>query len=234
MEPITISIHFLSGYAVQSGYGLAGILDNTITKDDKGLPYIPGTTLKGVIREACEEIALLKRHRPYETVIEEMKNITKNGGDLKDPNVYGPITRLFGTPFIPSALEFHSAYLKKHGMDPATREFIRKSVSWNESHTSISYATGTAKKDHLFSMEVASPDFDHPDYIFCFDIVPAAGLVDNDLLSLLFCGIRLVDHIGSGKTRGKGLVKMEIPAKYAGKSIDDWIAITFNPNWSEL
>ncbi len=232
METITVTINFCAGFAVQSGYGLAGILDNTIMKDDRGLPYIPGTTLKGVIREACEEVALLKDYQLYGAVIEEMKNIAKNGGDPNDATAYGLVTHIFGTPFIPSAFEFHSAYLKQDGMDPATSGFIRDSVSWNEAHTSISHATGTAKENHLFSMEVALHDLEHSDYAFHSHIVPVSGLVDDEMLSLLFCGIRLVDHIGSGKTRGKGLVKMDIPKTYAGKELDKWIDITFNSNGS--
>lgn len=233
METISITIHFEAGFAVQSGYGLAGVLDNTIMKDARGLPYIPGTTLKGVIREACEEIALLMGCKPYQTVIAEIKDIKTDGKDIYSPSSYGLVNRIFGTPFIPSAFEFHSAYLKQDGMDPAVSEFLRDWSSWNESHTSIDPDTGTVKEDHLFSTEVAAHDLQHPDYDFKFDIVPMPELVDDRLISLLFSGIRLVDHIGSGKTRGKGLVKMDISVPYNGKGLEEWIAITFNPDGSK-
>ena len=233
MEPIRITIRFKAGFAVQSGYGLAGILDNTVMRDARGLPYIPGTTLKGVIREACTEISLLKRE-PYKNVIDEMNNIIKQD---KDPNIassYSPVTRIFGTPFIPSAFEFHSAYIGMEETDRDVLEFVRDWASWNESHTSISPETGTAKKGHLFSMEVTAHDFHCRDYLFCFDIVPVPGLVNHELFSLIFCGIRLVDHIGSGKTRGKGLVEMDISMPYSGRGLEEWISIIFNHNGSKL
>lgn len=228
METITVTIHFEAGFAVQSGYGLAGMLDNTIMRDGRGLPWIPGPSLKGVIREACEEIALLRGHKLYEKVIDEIRDVRKDGKDVYDPSNYGPTTRIFGTPFIPAAFTFHTASLKQR-IDSTEEEFLRGSGSWNESHTSISPGTGTAKEDHLFSMEIAAHDLEHPDYAFRFHVVPTPELVDDSLISFLFCAIRLVDHIGSGKTRGKGRVKMDLPMEYEGKKLEDWIDITFNP-----
>ena len=41
------------------------------------------------------------------------------------------------------------------------------------------------------------------------------------------CGIRFVDRVGANKSRGKGVMTMEIPENYGGKSLREWIDITF-------
>lgn len=227
MAPIRVTIGFDAGFGVQSGYGLAGLLDNTVMRDAEGLPYIPGTTLKGVVREACTEIALLKGYKPLARVVDEVNAILKQGKDPHDPKNYNPVTRIFGTPLIPAAFEFRSAYLTDGPKERDLQESLRDRIVWNEAHTSISLATGTALEQHLFSSEVVAHDVCHRNYTFGFDIEPDPDLTDEKLISLLFCGIRLVDHIGSGKTRGKGLVKMEIAMPYEEKDMEEWAEITF-------
>ena len=34
-----------------------GLIDRTVIRDDGGYLYVPGSTLKGVLRERCEHIA---------------------------------------------------------------------------------------------------------------------------------------------------------------------------------
>src|SRR5690348_6969874 len=42
------------------GTGLrAGLVDRTVRRDHEGYLYIPGSTLKGVLRERCEQVARL-------------------------------------------------------------------------------------------------------------------------------------------------------------------------------
>ena len=36
-----------------------GVIDRTVVRDDEGYLYVPGSTIKGVLRERCEQLARL-------------------------------------------------------------------------------------------------------------------------------------------------------------------------------
>ncbi len=48
---IKYEIKFLDYWHLSSGLSAGSKLDSTVVKEDKGLPYIPGKTIKGLVRE---------------------------------------------------------------------------------------------------------------------------------------------------------------------------------------
>lgn len=46
-----------SDWHVGSGAGIAGDLDATVRRDPDGLPYVPGTSLTGLLRDSCRVVA---------------------------------------------------------------------------------------------------------------------------------------------------------------------------------
>ena len=57
MKKIEYSITFLSDWICSSGLGAGAETDNETIKDRDGLPYVPGKTIKGLLRDAFEEMA---------------------------------------------------------------------------------------------------------------------------------------------------------------------------------
>lgn len=53
---IYYEISFHSYWHCGSGQGAGASLDSLVTKDPNGMPYVPGKTLKGLIREAVVEL----------------------------------------------------------------------------------------------------------------------------------------------------------------------------------
>ena len=47
-------VTFLDYWHLSSGLSAGSKLDSTVTRDENGLPYIPGKTIKGLIREMAE------------------------------------------------------------------------------------------------------------------------------------------------------------------------------------
>ena len=47
-------VTFLDYWHLSSGLSAGAKLDSTVTRDENGLPYIPGKTIKGLIREIAE------------------------------------------------------------------------------------------------------------------------------------------------------------------------------------
>lgn len=57
MKTIIYQIEFFSDWQVGSGLAVAGDVDMAVLKDENKLPYIPGKTLKGLLRHAAETIS---------------------------------------------------------------------------------------------------------------------------------------------------------------------------------
>lgn len=53
-------IEFLSEWHIGSGLGAGAESDATILMDAKGMPYIPGKTIKGLLRDAMNDISEVK------------------------------------------------------------------------------------------------------------------------------------------------------------------------------
>ena len=60
MKDLNIKIEFFSPWHCGSGLSAGADADSLVIKDTNGLPYIPGKTIKGLIREAVEDYAALR------------------------------------------------------------------------------------------------------------------------------------------------------------------------------
>src|SRR5438128_694339 len=52
-----IRLHMRSDWSIGSGRGRQGSLDSVIERDADGLPFVPATTLRGMWRDAAEQLA---------------------------------------------------------------------------------------------------------------------------------------------------------------------------------
>lgn len=57
MKNIKYKVQFLSWWHCGSGQASGADLDELVIKDRDGLPFIPGRTIKGLLRDACDELA---------------------------------------------------------------------------------------------------------------------------------------------------------------------------------
>ena len=55
--PLTLKVEMLSYWHVGSGVGQGKILDALTIKDEMGFPFVPGKSLKGLVREAFQTAA---------------------------------------------------------------------------------------------------------------------------------------------------------------------------------
>ncbi|MCU0288996.1 MAG: RAMP superfamily CRISPR-associated protein, partial [Acidobacteria bacterium] len=56
MMDINYRLLFLSDWHIGSGTGMPGIVDNGVLKDSQNLPVITGKTIKGITRDALEDL----------------------------------------------------------------------------------------------------------------------------------------------------------------------------------
>ncbi len=91
MRTIKYEIEFFSNWHCGSGLAAGADVDALVIKDNNGLPYVPGRTLKGLLRDAASSLSLDK---------ETINNIFGVSGD---ENGHKTGRSFFGNATLPSA-----------------------------------------------------------------------------------------------------------------------------------
>lgn len=210
---INYQIEFLQPFHL--GTGLPnGLIHRAIKKDKNGYLYVPGSTIKGVLRQTCEKIAQLlslpvtNPHNEQDAIL-SYKN---------EPSV---IERVFGSRYRESTLFFDSAYLSeksKEFLKSRTGESfedkkLRSFQTFTRTQTSISRLLGTVKEQALWTSEFGVPGF-----LFQGKIVGyLEGIVDDFSepegsfeLTLLVCGLYAIEQIGANHSTSGGAAKINV------------------------
>ena len=187
----TTMILKMQGYwAVGSGKGGGNEVDNRIDRDAKGLPYVPGKMLKGLIKDACLRL--------------------KNAGNSS----YSFVDDIFGSSEEGKSLNRSSTtsgkiFISDARLSPAVRLALTKeenaaakdNLTRNLYSTAIDEKTGTAKDQTLRGYEVAVP----------MDLYATLECdCDKDVFERIKkAASKLVYAVGSHKSRGLGEVVIE-------------------------
>lgn len=186
-------------------------VDRLIRRDARGWPFIPGSTLKGVVRESCEKLSrTLEFPEPSDP---HQIDLTTHDGFYPLEKLESPVDRIFGNRYQSGQLFFRDARLDtqppSHFVGDRTRIGAYRVI-------------GTAKEHHLFSSEYTSPitfstrieghhrnlvalDENDPPYAYC----------------LLIAGIMSIDRLGGDKSTGCGKVRVNINSiEYNGQFLD--------------
>ncbi len=211
--------------AFHFGTGLRnGLIHRTVARDKDGFLYVPGSTLKGILRDRCEQLAKLFELTAIEPHHESSGLLESR---YQDPDI---VMRIFGSRFLPGQLYFDDAKMVKSPPDKQpennSQRFIDKSYFDGERETgrykarqvetrtqmSMSRQTGTAKAGHLYTSEYGMRwlRFEGEIYGHLTNFqLPQLTQVNYSLL-LLLAGLSSLDHIGGNKSVGAGAVQVDI------------------------
>ncbi len=185
------------------GTGLRrNLLDRSVSRDAHDHLYIPGSTLKGVLRERCEQIARLvglravSPHDEQEAVSDFCNTI-----DIVD--------RIFGSRYKPGELYFDNATMTKEDQDlfdnsQKSKRYIHLQTE-ERSQTSISRVLGTVREQALFQSEFGIKTLCFEGRIYGY--LEGLHIDENEWsysLLLLVAGICTNDRIGANKSTGMG------------------------------
>ncbi|KPA19006.1 protein containing DUF324 [Candidatus Magnetomorum sp. HK-1] len=195
---IKLSIKFKSKWHTGSGEGNL-MVDRLIRRDSRNRPFIPGSTLKGVIRENCEK---LSRTLNFNSPLDPHKKDFLTFEKLKSP-----VDRLFLNSFKESQLFFRDARLEN---EPSYNSTL------NQSRICKYRTIGTSKENHLFTSEYATSGFSDS-MIYKTEIdgfhENLLSFSDNEppyAYCLLIAAIMTTDLIGGDKSVGCGQVDIQI------------------------
>ncbi len=205
---IKYSIKFLSEYHIGDGFSFPGVVDNTIIKDGGGRLIMPGHTIKGITRDALEN--LLSYYK-----ISFCNGTLKNGGKVCGVNLDGKcfICQIFGSPFSEGNFYFTPAVYEERYRDGIVREAVKdllqKSQFRISSHNKIDRETGRATEKHLFTYQLGSST--EVFYGEITDIAHSSDELETEKCEvLLITTLRLVRRIGGRRRKGWGKCIIEI------------------------
>ena len=216
---IAYSIRFQTPFHFGTGLR-AGLFQRTVARDEKNFLYVPGSTLKGVLRERCEQFARLfglESRDPHAQTLAKMLSEALPNSDI--------VTRIFGSRFQPGQLFFDDAQLQHeqqgwfepdtHHESEPKRDELRAWQTEKRTQVTISRLFGTAEPGRLYNSEYGMRSL-------CFvgrisGLLKGFAFPDPDqpgTYPLLFLLIALQsldsDFIGGNKSTGAGHVSLEI------------------------
>ncbi|MEM2185316.1 MAG: CRISPR-associated RAMP protein Csx7 [Candidatus Methanomethylicia archaeon] len=209
---LTFDVEYKAESPIRVGSGKASKLTSpidlpvlTIKIDGEDVPYIPGSSLKGVFRATAEQIARTHEiyacergegcREKYDKRLQQQLKIGDLNRILEILNEYCIICKCFGSGTFSSHIHFHDAYPIK-GFSKELKTGI-----------AIDRRSGTVKKGALYTIEYVSPGAiflgkitltNIPNYI--------AGLLGN-VIQQINLGIV---KIGGMKSRGFGSTSISI------------------------
>lgn len=214
-----LNIEFLSDWHIGSGAGIPGSTDSTVLRDENGLPYVPGKTLTGMLRDSAEFIAsnLDAMQKPAgRTWTEVLKSLL--GAQPESHGGHGDIAAspakvaVGPARFSPAVAEV----LAGHPGQRATLTFVQPGVK-------IDPVTGRAEDDHLFFIEKARGGIS-----MAAEVEPVEGRpgMDEAEQALLYAAALNIRRIGGLRRRGAGDCRVT-PDGF--DVADDWKRVLASP-----
>ena len=196
-----------------------GVIDRTVVRDDEGYLYIPGSTMKGVLRERCEQLARLYDQQNIASPHDAKAAL--QGLTTKKPSM---ITRIFGSQNLPGTLFLDDARQDENDLrqyDSQERYGGKgkyKGLQVNVStQVRLDRPTRTAVPGALYTSEFGASDILFKGTILgwleCTAIDSKAmqdeagqssGVTPTYSLLLLLAGLQMIEWIGGNKSTGKG------------------------------
>lgn len=232
--------------------GRIGLIDRTIVRDSEGYLYVPGSTIKGVLREQCEQLARLYE----ETDIDMRERIASPHDTYMALHGFGNtatmVTRIFGSPLQAGTLFFDDARQKEDDKkqydaadphDPDSKNRYQNIQVDIYTQARLDRLTRTAVRGALYTSEFGVRDVTFEGRILgglaCTPI--DATLVEDDFfaippekeppsysLLLLLAGVSLLERLGGNKSAGKGQCRCEIQSVKINDTVQkkwqEWLA----------
>lgn len=201
---IKYKIQFHTDWHCGSGLAAGADVDELVVKDEKGMPFIPGKTIKGLVREAVEEILFISKNIDDKREFFKQtfgnssdRNIIQKTDENKPKNENEDYKDMYkGDAFFTNATL--SADETKAITDNDAVRFMYRSIA----NTAIDEA-GIADEHSLRKMEVVVP-------CCCFgEILDIPEAFENEICNAL----KYIKRLGMGRNRGLGRCTITVSEK---------------------
>ena len=185
-KTINYKITMLSDWHVGSGLDAGAVADNVVLKDENNLPFIPGKTIKGLLKDSANEISTVGHA--------DEKLIGDIFGGIKEDN-----STFSGNAY------FENAYLKEEEAKDIVANELTGYLYRTFASTKIE-ENGVAKKNSLRTIEVTLP-------VTLYGKIILNEKLNDKAVELLNNAMKWTRYLGVNRNRGLGRCKFEIIEK---------------------
>ena len=212
--------------AVGTGFR-QGLIHRTVAQDSDGFAYIPASSLKGRVRRACEQLAkTLGLHVCAPPQPERMCSTAKRAC---------LVCRVFGHPGKPGELHWRDAQLSETYKDAFEKN--KPAQFYGRTQVQLSRALGVASTGKLFTSESTVENLE-----FETSVTGRLGYtpIDDEVpggyeMLLLLAGLKLINTVGGGASRGAGWISCNLPETIKiGSAKDSWTEIDWKKTLKNL
>ncbi len=188
---IKVSVEFQTYWQVSSGRGAGYFMDSLIEKDQDGLPYVSGKTLKGLFKANVEKIEYWQTKQNVQT-------------QALFGSITGEESRQETTPGVLgfSNLRLSPEEVQQLNQQPSLKAQLTRSIS----STKIDHETGVAQNKSLRTFQVAKPLTLEGE----ISLMSKQHFTEQDVLDILSQAESFITHIGAKKSRGYGQVLVSV------------------------
>lgn len=202
-----IRLTMLSDWHVGSGTGRPGNIDRLILRDSDGLPFVPGKTLHGIWRDACE---LLCRGLDNGQIGSWSKLVDYLFGSQPALGPHDPNGRHVNPNLepLPSAVQIRPARIVPtlRGILQKADPRLKQALTFVKPGVAIDSRSGSAKSEYLRFEEMARVGTVLE--AECSLNVPES--MREAASALLLASAKLVERLGGKRRRGPGRCRLEI------------------------
>jgi CRISPR-associated protein Csx10 len=216
---VTLSVRPITDWHVGAGTGLPAAVDALVRRDRDGLPYLPGTTVTGVLRDGCRTVARALDGAAPGPWTQWHRVIFGDAPDRDGPSA--------GRRLRPAALAIGPARL-----DPPLRSLVAADLALTQATTfvkpgvRIDPQTGRALDDMLRFVEMARAGL--PLQAEVTLALPEDGDAATAATALLVLGAAWCDRLGGDRRRGAGQVTLT----WAGHRAPAWARWLRESGWT--
>jgi CRISPR-associated protein Csx10 len=207
----SIRLDMLSDWTVGAGGGRQGALDSVVQRDADELPYIPATTLRGIWRDAAEQLAyglaggklcsVDDTPDPWCTLVDHVFG-SQPAADARGQAGGEPIASRLVLSDAGFAPELRAA------LRGDARRRLRNALVIVKPGVAIDERSGRAKTDFLRFEEAARQGAEL--YAQCSIALTGEKVADEAMTCLALAATRLVERIGGNRRRGAGRCAMTV------------------------
>jgi CRISPR/Cas system CMR subunit Cmr4 (Cas7 group RAMP superfamily) len=202
------------------GTGLrTALIDRTVVRDRDEYLYVPGSTIKGVVREHCERLEHMYRKDEKEAIYDLIHGPHDAGKALISLGKHlTMISRIFGSLYHPAHLFFEDAHQQdKEQYDVKEKDGrgrFKKMQTSLYTQARLHRPTRTSVSGALYTSEFGAKDITLDGkingWLQCTPIKEITPQGPTYSLLLLVAGLCMLDRIGGNKSTGKGKCRCEM------------------------
>ncbi|HEX4955812.1 MAG TPA: RAMP superfamily CRISPR-associated protein [Thermoanaerobaculia bacterium] len=227
---IHYTLEFEEPWRVGSGEAAGAWLDGLVRRDGLGLPFVPGSTVRGLAADALGKVL---KALGLETCQRSAARPIQDGKEGPPGSLCGvtragtcPTCALFGSNYRPGPVLWWPARLvlddgNGGGKEPSAEQAqvvarTGELLFRGRPRTAIDRRSGRAEDQHLFALEEVLPDWRFQGRVDLGEELTPQGV------SLVLAALRFVREVGSSRRRGLGRCRFEIEKADLEPAFADW------------